>query len=308
MLLRSAATLGRHAPLLLAAGVFIGLIFPALAQYARPLLTPAVFLMLTASLIRLDPREVAAKVRQPLRLGLLTAWYLAGAPVLMAVAVTLLDLPEGLGQAMIVQAASPPLLSSPAMALVMGFDAALALVAMLLATLVHPFTVPPVVGVLIGVDLQLSVGGLMLRLALLVAGAGALAMLGRRILGPARLAGAAPQLDLAIVALMIVFAIAIMDGVAARIAEDPARVGLWVAGAFAANLLLQGAGLLVFLPLEPAARGTVMMASGNRNMALVVAALGPAAGPDLLLFFAVGQFPIYLLPALLKPVYRRLAG
>jgi BASS family bile acid:Na+ symporter len=49
------------------------------------------------------------------------------------------------------------------------------------------------------------------------------------------------------------------------------------------------------------------LAAGNRNMGLMLAAAG-AAVPDLTwLYFAVAQFPIYLMPAMLKPLARRVA-
>jgi len=49
------------------------------------------------------------------------------------------------------------------------------------------------------------------------------------------------------------------------------------------------------------------LAAGNRNMGLMLAAAG-AAVPDLTwLYFAVAQFPIYLMPAMLKPLARRFA-
>jgi BASS family bile acid:Na+ symporter len=39
---------------------------------------------------------------------------------------------------------------------------------------------------------------------------------------------------------------------------------------------------------------------------MILAVLIDAAPPDLSLFIAVGQFPIYMLPALAVPIYRRL--
>jgi BASS family bile acid:Na+ symporter len=41
-------------------------------------------------------------------------------------------------------------------------------------------------------------------------------------------------------------------------------------------------------------------------MGLLLAVLPAATHPDILLYFAIGQLPMYLLPALLTPLYRRL--
>jgi BASS family bile acid:Na+ symporter len=51
---------------------------------------------------------------------------------------------------------------------------------------------------------------------------------------------------------------------------------------------------------------TTALATGNRNLAVLVAVLGANADADLLLFLAVNQFPMYFVPVLLGPVYRRL--
>jgi hypothetical protein len=47
--------------------------------------------------------------------------------------------------------------------------------------------------------------------------------------------------------------------------------------------------------------------AGNRNQALFLAVLPATADPGVLLFFALGQVPMFLSPFLLRPVYRRLA-
>ena len=44
---------------------------------------------------------------------------------------------------------------------------------------------------------------------------------------------------------------------------------------------------------------TTALATGNRNLAVLVAVLGANADADLLLFLAVNQFPMYFVPVLL---------
>jgi len=97
-------------------------------------------------------------------------------------------------------------------------------------------------------------------------------------------------------------------GVTARLIERPDFVLLCAAAAFAANLALQAAGALVFRTAGMARALTLGLASGNRNMGLVLAVLADKADFDVVVFFAVGQLPMYILPALLKPLYRRLIG
>jgi BASS family bile acid:Na+ symporter len=46
--------------------------------------------------------------------------------------------------------------------------------------------------------------------------------------------------------------------------------------------------------------------TGNCNMGLVMVALADKADFDVIVFFAMAQIPMYMLPALLRPIYRRL--
>ena len=51
---------------------------------------------------------------------------------------------------------------------------------------------------------------------------------------------------------------------------------------------------------------TAGLMSGNRNMALYLAILPAAADPRIGLFFGLCQFPLFLSPFLLRPLYQRL--
>ena len=46
--------------------------------------------------------------------------------------------------------------------------------------------------------------------------------------------------------------------------------------------------------------------SGTRNLAIILAVLPANVDLDVPLFFAVGQFPIYIMPMVLRPVFRKL--
>ena len=75
--------------------------------------------------------------------------------------------------------------------------------------------------------------------------------------------------------------------------------------AFAANILLQLLGAGVTAAMGRRSALTLGFASGNRNMGLLLAVLPAGSEPDALLFFALAQLPIYILPAALGPAYRR---
>jgi BASS family bile acid:Na+ symporter len=305
------AFLGRHATKFMAAGVLLGLAVPPLASLAHPLLVPALLIPLTLALLRLDWRAIGAYRHRPGVVLALIGWLLVASPLavwLVVQPLTTLGLPPSLAQALVLMAAASPIVSSVALALFLGLDATLAIVAVLLTTALVPLTLPPLALALTGVELQLSLAAFMLRLALLVGGAFAAAWLVRRVVSPAALARRHELIDGLSVVTLVVFAVAIMDGVTAFALARPGYVAAALAAAFAFNLMLQAAGYFAFRRLGTRAALTAGLVSGNCNMGLVLVALQDRADFEIVAFFALAQIPMYTLPALLAPVYQRIVA
>lgn len=296
--------LGRHGLLILALSILLGLAVPELARAARPFVAPAILLLLTQSLLRLDWQALRGHAG---RVGLLTAivaFAIVLCPALLWHLALLAGLPAPLALGVLLMAAAPPMVSAPALALMLGLDAALILLPMVLATALAPLTLPAMLAVLAGLQLDIDLGWLALRLLLFIAAAFAVAAIVRRLVPADRIKAAATKLDGLGVICLTVFALGIMDGAATVLAEQPSYFALATAAAFAGYLLLQVLGAAVFarLGLRPAL--SVGLLVGNRNMGLVAAVLADKLAPDTLVFFAIGQLPIYILPALLAPAYR----
>ena len=105
---------------------------------------------------------------------------------------------------------------------------------------------------------------------------------------------------------MFMFAVAAMDGVADHFRADPLLVAKLMALAFALALGLIAITALVFLRAGRARALAIGLIAGNRNIGLMLAATGFAVPDVAWLYFALAQFPIYLLPHLLKPLAQRL--
>ena len=299
--------MGAHAARFLAAGVFLGLIFPPLATLLKPLLAPSVALLLSVAMVRIDWSLVLRHGKR-LHLSLLVLfWLTAGSAVLMWGICRLLDVPPAFTTALVLMAAAPPVTSSIAIAQLVRLDAALVLLGTLTATLVVPLTLPPVSLELLGLPIEMSLAELSGRLALMVGGAVAVSLMLRKWLGAEGLTRHGTTIDGVTVVLMLTFGIAIMDGVTDAAFADPEFVLTTVAISFAANIFLQIAGIAAFCWLGW--RGAVSMAlpSGSRNMGLLLSVLGTSAAPESALYLAIGQLPIYMLPAILTPLYRRAA-
>jgi hypothetical protein len=300
--------LGRHGTGAVAASIFVGLALPPLAALFRPLVTEAIFLLLCLAFLRVDPAALRGYLARPGLVLAATAWTMLAVPALIGGLFVLIGLPErapGLMPALMLQAAGPPLTAAPAFALLLGLDAALTLAVLVLSMIATPITAPAFAYVFLGEAMPLSPFVLGLRLFLLLAGASLTAAVIRRMAGAARLQRAREAIDGLNVITLFVFAVALMDGVAARIVSDPLLVLTITALSFAVSIAIGAATMLAFIATGRGRAFALALAAGQRNLGLMLAATGGAV-PDLTwLYFALAQFPIYLAPQILKPLARR---
>lgn len=299
------AFLNRHAREILAGGIFAGLIIPDLASLMQPLMQIAVLASLSLSMLRLDWSTAAAWLGRPLRAFIALGWMLLLAPAMTLAAVRMLDLPEGLSIALVLAAAAPPLTASPALALLLGLDASLSLILLVAGLAMLPLTLAAVSFWLLGLELTTGPAPFLLRIGIFV-GLPFLVSAGiRRLVSRQRLDAHAVEINGLIVVALVIFAIAVMDGVAARLIADPWTVGMFTASAFTLNICLQAVGAGAFFWLGWRGALTMGLASGYRNMAIMLVLTAGIAGPDMSLYVAIAQFPIFVMPMLSNPLYRR---
>jgi BASS family bile acid:Na+ symporter len=304
---RALRFLSRHAPRLLATGVLLGLAVPPLADFMRPALVPVIFVNLILALLRLDFSDIAGYLRRPMLLGLFTGFAMLVSPVAMWLVLRPLGLPDGIVIGLVLMAAAPPITSAPAFALIMRLDAAFAIAMVLVSHAIVPLTLPAMALWLLDIQLDISMGEFMGRLAALIGSSFAIAfVLKRWLLPPAFLKAKAAEIDGLAVLGLVTFAIAIMAGVTDYFFARPGFVALTIAVAFVANGLLQVLGALIFRPAGPMIAFTAGHMTGNCNMGLVLAVLADRAAPDVVVFFALAQLPMYMLPMVAVPIYRRL--
>lgn len=297
--------LGRHGSIMLALGVFLGLLLPPLASLLKPLLIPGIIGPFLIALIRLDWARIADHLRRPQITILALIWLLIAAPFLINAVLGLMPLDPGLHANLVLMAAASPLMASASLALIIGLDASLAVVLTFLATALLPFTLPPIALHLLGVDINIAIGELMLRLGLLIGGCFLLAWLIRRYLPRGFADRHAASLDgLAIVGLLV-FAIAIMDGVTVLLLDRPDIVLTTALAVFGLNLFMQALATLAFAWRGLKTALSIGLCSGNRNLGILLAATADRATADLLIVIALAQLPIYILPVLQRWLYRR---
>jgi BASS family bile acid:Na+ symporter len=288
---------------LLGFGVFGGLLIPPLAHALHGMVSPVVVGLMTLVLLRIDIPAAVAHLRRPWRLGLIVAFQILVCPVLAWAAVAPFGLDAGIASGVVIFATGCAATSGAAFARMVGLDPELTLLATLATTALVPLTAPPLAYALMGVDLAISLGAFMARLGLAVGLPLALSLLIRRLAGRSRLEPLGPAIDGAVVWLVVLYGFGVMRGLAERIEADPLWVVQATLAAFAADFGLNAATTLALAPLGWRAAASAGLMSGNRNMALYLAVLPAAADPRIGLFFALCQFPLFLSPFLLRPVY-----
>ncbi len=299
--------LGRHGTRAVAISIFCGLALPQLAATFKPFYAPAIFVLLMLAFLRVDPDDLRRLFVRPKLVLIATVWTMVVLPALLGGVYVLLRLERfwpGLNTTLVLQAATPPITPSPSFAALMGLDPALSLALLVVATLVTPITTPFFGGLYLGVSLPIAPVALGVKLFLFLAGAAALSGLVRAVKGRVWVERQKSRIDGISVIFLFLFAIALMDGVAVRVWTDPLTVLAFIAIAFAAALLQIALTTLVFCRVgwEPAF--VLGLAAGQRNLGLAIATVGSSISETAWLYFALAQFPIYLLPQMLKPVAR----
>ncbi|HUI97324.1 MAG TPA: hypothetical protein VLX44_16325 [Xanthobacteraceae bacterium] len=301
------AWIGRQGTRAVALSVFAGLALPPLAALFKPAFTASLFVLLCLAFLRVDPGALRAHLARPGLVLAAAAWMMIATPLVcgLALAADGSDVAPGLILALMFQAMAPPVTSSPALAALMGLDAALALAAFLACAVAAPATTALFAALFVGPAAPLSALGLGMRLFALLAGAGAAAALVRRLAGQAWIERQTERIDGLSVIALFVFAVGVMDGVAAQAVARPNVVIGLVALAFASTIGLALLTAIVFARAGRSAALTLAVSAGLRNLGLMAAAAAGAI-PDLTwLYVAVMQFPVYLLPHLVKPLLAR---
>ena len=300
--------MARRGGTLLAGCIFVGLALPPIAALLRETLTITVAGLMTLVLLRIDLAQVLSYLRRPLLVGALLAWLLLACPLLVFGLVRLAGLDGPLGAAVVIMATGCAATSAPAFARLVGLDASISLVAAVFSTLLVPFTAPPLALGLLGIDLAISIWALMGRLALIVLVPLMVALGIRRVVPARTLHDWSGRVDGTVVLLLVMYGIGVMDGMLAKLLAEPGWVAGGLALAFLGNFGLNLATAAAFWPAGRRVALAAGLLSGNRNMALYLAVLPAATEPRILLFFALCQFPLFLSPFLLRPVYDRLRG
>ena len=301
--------LGNQGTRAIAALVFIGVAVPPAGELLKPYVTEAIFLLLCTSFLRVDLGMLREYLRRPgLVLGA-TAWTMLAVPLMSGGIWYLTGLDRSspdLHLALMLQAMASPMMAAPALAAVMGLDATLVLVTLVIGTGIVPITAPLFAYVFLGSALTLSPLALGLKLLAILAGSLCVAGAIRWTTGSEAVKRRARLIDGITVVFLFVFVSAVMGNVAGGFSSDPVRALKLTLLAFAVFFALMGVTALIFRKAGYQRAMALGLMVSQRNMGLMLAATDGILPGTTWLYFAFSQFPIYLTPLLLKPIVQRL--
>jgi BASS family bile acid:Na+ symporter len=303
------AWLGRHGANAVAISILLGIALPPLGALIRPFFPETVFLLLCLAFLRVDPVALRAQFARPWLLLAAATWTMLVVPVVVGVSLDafgLFDRSPGLLLALMLNVVAPPIFSSPALAVLMGLNAAVTLALLLTCVAATPFLAPALVALFAGSAVTFSPVALGLRLVLMLAGAACVGVAVRSIAGKAWVDRQAERIDGLNVVVLFLFAVALMGDVAANTIAHPLFVLGLLALSTAVTFGLSGLTLLLFARAGWRSALPLAHAAGSRNTGLMLAAAAGAVPELVWLYVALIQIPIYALPLIVKPLVRRL--
>jgi bile acid:Na+ symporter, BASS family len=292
---------------LMASAFVIGYLIPPLAAACRDVILPAIIVILTVAMLRLDVVRLRGYIRRPGTMALIVLVNLIAAPVMMWLLLAPVGIPDELRQGMVLLAAAPMVSSAIAFATILELDSALAVAVMVATYAIVPITLPALSLWLLDLDLGVGFLDLFSRLfATIAIPAGIAFSIRRWVLRPETMERNARAFDGISVLFVMIFGFGIIHGLPEFVAARPHYVILVLAASFAANIGLQIFGAAFFLWMGRREALTVGLVTGNTNLGLMMVTLADRALPELLVCFVLGQIPMYFLPVIALPIYRRL--
>lgn len=306
-LVQALAWLGRQGTRALAVITFIGISVPPLGALLKPYVGAAVFCLLCVSFMRVDLAALRLHMRRPGVVLAVAAWSTLVVPLLAGLVCRAVGLnlqSPDLFLGIMLQTVASPMMAAPALAALMGLDATLVLITLVICTALVPFTAPLFGYAFFGAELTLSPVALGVKLFAILAGSLLMAAAIRRLVGAAAIERHREPIDGLNILLMLVFVTAVMGTVAGSFIADPLQVLAVLLFAFAMFFALLGLTMWLFRKLGRKHALALGLMVSQRNMGLMLAATQGVLPDGTWLYFALCQFPIYVTPQLLRPLAR----
>ncbi|MBO9464606.1 hypothetical protein J7443_05145 [Tropicibacter sp. R15_0] len=297
--------LARHGRFVLIAGLVAGVLLPQVASFLRPWLSELVLALLCLNALRIGFPDALRGLRIFKSTLTLVLAYQLGLPLLLLLAAWAAGLhhsPVVITGLLVL--AAPPVTAAPNMSVMLGHAPEPAFRLLTLGTLLMPLTILPIFWVSPALGNWQAALDAAVTLGLSLTAAVAIGFAGRAVFKPKMCAEETQVLDGVISVTLAVIVIGLMSAIAPMLSKAPGQVVAWLLFAFALNF---GAQIAAFLVMKRCGsqkeRVPFAIVAGNRNVALFLVASSFTQTPEFLIFLGCYQFPMYLTPILMRPIY-----
>ena len=298
--------LGKHASYTLPVGVFLGLLSPLLSSFFKDYLVITLLVPLTLSLVRIQTKDLTHSIKNWRLITLLVAWALVACPIVIWALLSPLNIQKPIIVAAIIAAAAPPVTACAAVAIFLRINAAIAVVITISTMLLVPVTLPLILKYFVPLQVDINLWALSFNLAGFILLSFALAFTIKKITPPEKLQASNYLMDGISVIFISIFTIGIMHGINDLFFQDKWFVLETLIVSSLVVLFLYVISTVLFWRSGPRTAMAIGLCSGNFNLGLMYIALENHAPINVLIFFGIGQIPMYCLPTLLSPVIQKL--
>ncbi len=291
------------APFILAVAIFVGAGVPPLASTLEPFAFPALFLLLVFSLSLLDDRPERILGKIDILSVKIVIWQLFAVPAVILLLSFATAMPSEVRVILLISATASSVFASPAIVHILDLDTFLATRSMVLSTLLMPVSLL-LFGVIAGaLPLELSITEYLFRVCIFLFVPLLLSSAWRRF---SESLEAKKRVLLSTwsywgsIAALSVFGIGVLSPIHEAWGHDLTRVIVYAGVAMLFGFVVFGMSVTLFVRSGFKRSNTAGMLCAARNVGLSFAILGPSIGAEVALYVAVCQFPIFLMPLIVR--------
>lgn len=205
---------------------------------------------------------------------------------------------------LLLSACGGTIFGAPAFAKVMKLDSQLTLLGVILATLLIPVVLPLFAALFLGKQEPLDYVAYLVRLLIFIVLPFILVWI-YQLRFPQSSDDHGKSFERMSVIFLIIFGIAVMEGIGYRFVNQTLSTLGLLLFAFFVHLLFFFSTKLVFRSEGPIGSGTAGLLSSYRNLALLLAVGGSILPKDFIVFVALWQIPMYVMPSLARFIYKK---
>lgn len=288
---------------ILALSIFLGILFPQLAAFCKPLLMPAIFLLFTFAILQVRFSDALRGALLQRSCWIILLWQLVVLPLLVSAVLYPWHHSQWYLFAVVAMCTSS-ITATTALAKIFSLNDALALVVCLVGTVAMPIPLYIFLEAMteVGADIDLSVYAS--RIVVFIFLPFFVVMVLRSIISDETDQAIRANTPVIVLILLMFFGLSVMDGVQELLLNNPKQLLSLVLLAFLLNLSIHAITYLGLKLLGVRDAKTACLLCAYRNMGMVAAIAGASLGDYFLIFVGVWQLPMYTLPLLLKKAYQ----